>query len=80
MVRITIAQKMKNYISDHHLKQSSIARSMGVNITTFNMMLNGKKKVYAEEMIDFCNTIGIKLDELVAYDPNLNSDKNNKAT
>lgn len=50
-------ERMKNYIVENHLKQSSIAKDMGLLESTFSMMLNGKRHITADQLGDFCKSV-----------------------
>lgn len=57
-----IYQKVKKYIEDHYLKQKSIAEAAGIPNVTFNAMLNGKRKMYAEDLKAVCLALGVSAD------------------
>lgn len=57
-----IYQKVKRYIEDHYLKQKSIAEAAGIPNATFNAMLNGKRKMYAEDLKAVCLALGVSAD------------------
>lgn len=63
-------ERMKKYIIDHHLNQSSIAREMGMLKSTFNMMVNGKRHVTAEDLEKFCNAVEAPPELFIDYKRN----------
>ena len=50
-------ERMRNYILENHLKQSSIAQEMGLLPSTFSMILNGERRLTADELGDFCKSV-----------------------
>lgn len=50
-------ERMKNYILKNHLKQNSIAQDMGLLPSTFSMILNGERRITADELGDFCKSV-----------------------
>ena len=52
-----IYERMKQYINDHHLKQSSIAEEIGLSRSIFSMMLNGERRVLATDLEKFCKAV-----------------------
>lgn len=57
-----IHEAVKVYINTHHLKQISVARETGIPNVTFNAILNGKRKMYAEDLRAICVALGVSAD------------------
>ena len=54
-----VYQKIKKYIEEHYLKQKSVAEAAGIPNATFNAILNGKRKLYAEDLKSICSALNI---------------------
>ena len=57
-----VYEKVREYIDTHHLKQKSIAEAAGIPNVTFNAMMNGKRKMYADDLCDICRVLGVSAD------------------
>lgn len=57
-----MAQRIKKYIQDAGLKFNAIAEKIGIPLNTFSAMMNGKRKITAEEYILICNVLNVPLD------------------
>ena len=47
-------ERVRLYLEDKGLKQTAVARRCGIPNVTFNAMLNGKRKMYAEDLVAIC--------------------------
>ena len=56
---LKIHERVRVYIEEKGLKQTAVARRCGIPYITFNAMLRGKRKMYADDLIAIC----IALDE-----------------
>lgn len=63
-------ERMRQYILKNHLKQSSIAKDMGVLESTFSMMLNGKRHVTADDLEKFCQSVKQSPELFISYQTN----------
>ena len=54
-----VYERVKAYIETNHLKQSSIAKTAGISISTFNAMLNGKRTMYADDLEAICYALDV---------------------
>jgi plasmid maintenance system antidote protein VapI len=54
-----VHEKVKEYIDEHFLKQTAIARAAGMSVSTFNAMINGKRKMYAEDLMAICKVLNV---------------------
>jgi len=64
---LRINERVKKYIDDNHLKQISISKDMGIPNPTFNAMLNGKRKMYVDDLESFCRVVGVSADLILRY-------------
>jgi DNA-binding Xre family transcriptional regulator len=63
-----VYQKVRKYIESHYLKQKSIAEAAGIPNTTFNAMMNGKRKLYAEELKAICCALNVSANTFIEID------------
>ena len=65
---MTIEEKMKRYIDDHHFNKSALARSINLSPTTFHATLNGKRLLRADEYLTLCEAMGADMSRIAKYD------------
>lgn len=56
------AQKIKNYMKERGIIQSHLAREMKISESSLSMMLQGKRKINAEDYLAICNILGVSVD------------------
>lgn len=61
-----LADKIKKYILEHGLKIGVVAEKSGISFQTFSAMLNGNRKILAEEYFKICEVLGVPLETFVA--------------
>lgn len=54
-----IYEKVRTFIDERGLKQKSVAESAGIPNATFNAMMNGKRKMYAEDLKAICIALNV---------------------
>lgn len=64
---MSVNQKIRKYIEDHRYTQTEISDSMGISIVSLNAALCNKRKISAQELIDFCNVVGETTDYIIHY-------------
>ncbi len=70
-----VNERVKKYISDNHLKQIAIAKDMNMPNPIFNAMLNGKRKMYADDLKEFCKVVGVSADLILSYGDSIDVEK-----
>lgn len=60
-----LGKRIKAYISDSGLKFSAVAEKAGLSLSTFSAMINGKRKIAAEEYFSICLALGVPLEKFV---------------
>ena len=55
--------RIKEYITQSGLKFGVIADRAGIPLNTFSAMINGKRKITAEEYFSICNALGVPLEQ-----------------
>lgn len=58
---------LQKYIDDNCLKQSAIAEKAGIRKDTFSRILNGKRRIFGEEIAGICLALGKSFDEILNY-------------
>lgn len=61
------SEGLQRFIEDNCLKQSAIAEKAGIRKDTFSRILNGKRRVFGEEIASICIALGKSFDELLNY-------------
>ena len=57
-----VYEKVKKYIICNHLKQIEIAEKAGYKVSTFNAILNGKRTMYVEDLIEICKALNVDVE------------------
>lgn len=55
------------YMTDKLIKSSSVADKANIRRDSFSRMLNGNKRIYAEEAGSVCNALGVTFEFLINY-------------
>lgn len=56
-----VARKIKEYLESHGIRQTFVADKIGVDRSVFNLILNGKRKLGADMLVDICGAIGVDI-------------------
>lgn len=62
---MTVCERVKKYIDDNEIKQVTVARKAGMPIATFNAMINGKRKMYADDLQRICCALNVGADTFI---------------
>lgn len=55
--------KIKDYMTAKGLKFGAIAERAGIPANIFSAMINGKRKITAEEYFSICSALGVPLEQ-----------------
>lgn len=58
--------KIKEYLTDTGLKYSEVANEIGLPVNALAAMLNGERKITAEEYFDICRALDVPLDKFIS--------------
>lgn len=58
-MRIPIYKKMNEYVVENDLSRKAIAANMSISESRLSLMLNGKRRVTAEDYFDFCAAVAV---------------------
>ena len=56
---VQVYKKVRAYIDEHGLKQTAIAQKAGISKVTFNAMMNGKRRMYADDLRAICLALNV---------------------
>ena len=62
----TMGEKINAYISENGLKFDAIADRAGIQMNTFSAMMNGKRKITAEDYFAICKALDVPLEQFAA--------------
>ncbi len=54
-----VYKKVREYIEANGYKQLSVAQKSGISKVTFNAMMNGKRKMYADDLRAICLALNV---------------------
>lgn len=54
-----VYEKVRFYIEYYGIKQNAIAKKAGIPNVTFNAILNGKRKMYADDLRAICIALNV---------------------
>ncbi len=54
-----VYEKVRAYIDEKGLKQVAVAQKAGIPKVTFNAIMNGKRKMYADDLRAICLALNV---------------------
>ncbi|MBQ3214586.1 MAG: helix-turn-helix transcriptional regulator [Oscillospiraceae bacterium] len=54
-----VYEKVRFYIEYYGIKQNAVAKKAGISNVTFNAILNGKRKLYADDLRAICIALNV---------------------
>lgn len=60
-----VYEKVRKYITDHGLCKCLIAQKCNISVSSFNDMLNGNRKMYAEDLRAICYALEVSPEEFI---------------
>lgn len=64
---MNVYEKVRNYINARGLKQKSVAEAARIPPVTFNAILSGKRKMYAEDLRAICIALNVSADLFIGF-------------
>lgn len=52
-------KKLNDYLKGHGISQAFLAEKLGISRTRMSMMLNGKRKMTADDLIKICKILKV---------------------
>lgn len=62
-----VYEKVKAYMEEHGIKQSVIAKKCNLSASTFNAIMNGKRKMYAEDLRNICYALDVSPEAFIDF-------------
>ena len=62
-----VYEKVKAYMEEHRIKQSVIAKKCNLSASTFNAIMNGKRKMYAEDLRNICYALDVSPEKFIDF-------------
>ena len=60
----TVIHNVRRIITEQQLRPREVEQSAGMKPGVISRMINGKRKVYADELVPVANALGVEVDEL----------------
>lgn len=64
-----VYRKVRAYIDTQGLKQVAVARKAGIPVTTFNAIMTGKRKMYADDIQAICIALNVSPELFIEHQP-----------
>ena len=71
MVRLTAAARIKELVNSKGVSYTFISDKTGIPVDAISRTFLGKRRLMADEMIDFCSAVGIDLQDILSIDTDL---------
>ena len=62
---MTVEERANYMVNKRHLNKAATARSLNMNPDSFYRVIQGKRKITANELIAFCDEINLTVDEFM---------------
>ena len=62
-----VYEKVRCYIVERGVKQNEVAEKCNISASTFSAMLNGKRKMYAEDLRAICYALEVSPEKFISY-------------
>ncbi len=62
-----VYKRIKSYIIDLGLKQGKVAEKAGYDAKKFSAMMNGKRKIYAEDLAKICSALDVSPEQFIPH-------------
>lgn len=57
-----VNQNIKNYLQVHGISQSFLAKKSGLSVMAMSALMQGKRKLSAEEYVAICNALQVPVE------------------
>lgn len=62
-----VYEKVREYITEHGIKQIAVAKKCNISVSTFNAIMTGKRTMYAEDLRAICFALNVSPEVFVDY-------------
>lgn len=63
--KMKVYEKIKKYMDDNGIKQKYISDNSNIPENTLSMILNGKRKLYADELVEILKALNVDADAIL---------------
>ncbi len=63
-----VYEKIRSYMERYGIKQSVVARKCNLTPSTFNAIMNGHRKMYAEDLRNICLALNVSPEVFIEVD------------
>ncbi len=63
-----VYEKVKAYINTNGLKQAAVAGKSGFSAVTFNAIMNGRRKLYADDLRAICLALNVNPEVFISVE------------
>ena len=64
----TVNRKLKELLREKKLKQTEVAERSGIAYQSLHRAVNGRRPIYAEELLPLAEAVGVEVTALLALD------------
>ena len=65
-----VYEKVREYIDDYGIRQNVLAKKCNISASTFNAIMNGKRKMYAEDLRAICFALNVSPELFIEFNKN----------
>ena len=63
-----VYEMVRDYLTENGIKQCVIAKKCNMSLSTFNAMMNGNRKMYAEDLRNICYSLNVSPERFVKFE------------
>ncbi len=63
-----VYEKVREYITEHGIKQNAIAKKCNISTATFSAIMNGKRTMYADDFRAICIALNVSPEIFIEYE------------
>ena len=67
-----VYEKVRAYIEEHGIKQNAVANKCGIPATILSAILNGRRKMYADDLRAVCFALNVSPEIFIEYNKSYN--------
>ena len=65
-----VYEKVRAYLEQGGIKQSFVADKIGMSMSTFNAIMCGNRKLYADDLRQICYSLNVSPEKFIEFEPN----------
>lgn len=63
-----LSQNINTYLNEQGIKKKYVAEKTGISENALNLVLNGKRRLLADEYVKICNALNVPFDRFINQD------------